>query len=80
METLNLNNLLNREEEANKFKEILKKFELNKHKLDTKKGIYIYGEPGTGKSSFFILPRISIIFSCHKRPTIVRSVSFIIVK
>ena len=54
METLNLNNLLNREEEANKFKEILKKFELNKHKLDTKKGIYIYGEPGTGKSSFVI--------------------------
>jgi hypothetical protein len=54
METLNLNNLLNREEEANKFKEILKNFELNKHKLDTKKGIYIYGEPGTGKSSFVI--------------------------
>jgi SpoVK/Ycf46/Vps4 family AAA+-type ATPase len=54
METLNLNNLLNREEEANKFKEILKRFELNKHKLDTKKGIYIYGEPGTGKSSFVI--------------------------
>jgi len=54
METLNLNNLLNREEEANKFKEILKNFELNKHKLDTKKGIYIYGEPGTGKTSFVI--------------------------
>jgi hypothetical protein len=54
METLNLNNLLNREEEANKFKEILKNFELNKQKLDTKKGIYIYGEPGTGKSSFVI--------------------------
>ena len=54
METLNLNNLLNRQEEANKFKEILKNFELNKHKLDTKKGIYIYGEPGAGKSSFVI--------------------------
>jgi SpoVK/Ycf46/Vps4 family AAA+-type ATPase len=54
METLNLNNLLNREEEANKFKEILKNFELNKDKLDTKKGIYIYGEPGTGKSEFVI--------------------------
>jgi SpoVK/Ycf46/Vps4 family AAA+-type ATPase len=54
MEALNLNNLLNREEEANKFKEILKNFELNKDKLDTKKGIYIYGEPGTGKSEFVI--------------------------
>jgi SpoVK/Ycf46/Vps4 family AAA+-type ATPase len=54
MESLNLNNLLNREDEANKFKEILKNFELNKHKLDTKKGIYIYGEPGAGKSSFVI--------------------------
>ena len=54
MEILNINNLLNREEEANKFKEILKNLELNKHKLDTKKGIYIYGEPGTGKSSFVI--------------------------
>jgi DNA polymerase III delta prime subunit len=54
MESLNINNLLNREDEANKIKEILKNFELNKHKLDTKKGIYIYGEPGSGKTSFVI--------------------------
>jgi len=47
-----MNNLLNREEECNKIKEILKSFELNKHNLATKKGIYIYGEPGSGKSSF----------------------------
>jgi dephospho-CoA kinase len=52
METLNINNLLNREEESNKIKEILKNFELNKHNLATKKGIYIYGEPGSGKTSF----------------------------
>jgi SpoVK/Ycf46/Vps4 family AAA+-type ATPase len=52
METLNINNLLNREEESNKIKEILKGFELNKHNLATKKGIYVYGEPGSGKSSF----------------------------
>jgi len=52
MESLNLNSLLNREEEANKIKEILKNFELNKHNLATKKGIYIYGDPGSGKSSF----------------------------
>ena len=54
MDTLNINNLLNREEEANKIREILKNFELNKHNLATKKGIYIYGEPGSGKSSFVI--------------------------
>ena len=33
MEALNLNNLLNREEEANKFKEILKNFELNTNRF-----------------------------------------------
>jgi DNA polymerase III delta prime subunit len=52
METLNINNLLNREEEVNKIKEILIDFEANKHNMATKKGIYIYGEPGTGKSVF----------------------------
>jgi DNA polymerase III delta prime subunit len=54
METLNINNLLNREEEANKIKHILKNFEQNKHNLSTKKGIYIYGDPGSGKSTFVI--------------------------
>jgi hypothetical protein len=54
METLNINNLLNREDEANKIKEILKDFEINKHNLATKKGIYIYGDPGSGKSSFIV--------------------------
>ena len=54
MEPLNINNLLNREEEANKIRDILKNFELNKHNLTTKKGIYIYGEPGSGKSTFII--------------------------
>ena len=54
MDALNINNLLNREEEANKIRDILKNFELNKHNLATKKGIYIYGEPGSGKSSFVI--------------------------
>lgn len=52
MEELNINTLLNREEEANKIKDILKNFELNKLNLATKKGIYIYGDPGSGKSSF----------------------------
>ena len=52
METLNLNNLLNREEKAKLIKEILNSFELNKNNLSFKKGIYIYGEPGSGKTTF----------------------------
>ena len=54
MDKLNINILLNREEEVNKMKEILANFELNKHNLATKKGIYIYGEPGSGKSAFVV--------------------------
>jgi dephospho-CoA kinase len=52
MENININKILNREEKANSIKEILKTFELNKHDLLVKKGIYIYGEPGSGKTTF----------------------------
>jgi hypothetical protein len=52
METLNINKLLNREESANKMKEMLTFFQANKHNLSTKKGIYIYGEAGSGKTTF----------------------------
>jgi len=52
MENININNLLNRDEETNKIIEILIDFELNKHNLTTKKGIYIYGNPGAGKTTF----------------------------
>ena len=54
MELLNIDKMLNREEEFLKIKEILKNFELNKHNPLLKKGIYIYGEPGTGKTTFVI--------------------------
>ena len=52
METLNLNKLLEREDKANFIKNILINFELNKNNLAFKKGIYVYGDPGTGKSMF----------------------------
>jgi SpoVK/Ycf46/Vps4 family AAA+-type ATPase len=52
MENLNINHLLNREENAKKMKEILSHFELNKTDLLIKKGIYVYGDPGSGKTSF----------------------------
>ena len=52
METLNFNKILNREEKALSIKEILINFELNKNNLLFKKGIYVYGDPGSGKTTF----------------------------
>lgn len=54
MEIVNYNKILNREEKANNIKEILNNFEANKNNLLFKKGIYVYGDPGSGKSSFVI--------------------------
>jgi DNA polymerase III delta prime subunit len=54
MNNININELLGRQEEVNKMKAILKDFELNKHNLTIKKGIYIYGDPGSGKTNFVI--------------------------
>ena len=54
MEEININKILNRQDKAIAIKEILQSFELNKNNLLFKKGIYVYGDPGTGKSSFVI--------------------------
>lgn len=52
MEELNINNILGREEVAKNIKNILLNFEENKKNLLLKKGIYIYGNPGSGKTTF----------------------------
>lgn len=52
MEELNLNKILNREQQEKDIKNILKEFETNKNNLLFKKGIYVYGDPGTGKTTF----------------------------
>jgi hypothetical protein len=52
MDELNLNKILNREEQEKEIKKILKDFESNKNDLLFKKGIYVYGNPGSGKTLF----------------------------
>jgi len=52
MEKLNMNQILNRDENASNIKNILREFEINKNNALFKKGIYVYGDPGTGKTSF----------------------------
>jgi DNA polymerase III delta prime subunit len=52
MEKLNMNQILNRDENASNIKNILHEFEINKNNVLFKKGIYVYGDPGTGKTSF----------------------------
>ena len=54
METLNINHLLNRSEEVNRVKTILQEFNENKNNLLTKRGLYIHGGPGSGKTTFII--------------------------
>ena len=52
MEQLNLNLLLNREESEKTIIDCLNNFEENKKNVLTKRGMYIYGAPGTGKTHF----------------------------
>lgn len=52
MDLININKLLNRESDVERIKNILLDFEKTKTDLTTKRGIYIYGEPGTGKTQF----------------------------
>jgi len=52
MEELNINKIFGREDSAANIKKILSDFELNKNDLLLKKGIYVYGDPGTGKTTF----------------------------
>ena len=52
MEQLNINNILHRNKEEQELKEFLKYFEANKNNLTTRRGAYVYGAPGTGKTYF----------------------------
>jgi SpoVK/Ycf46/Vps4 family AAA+-type ATPase len=52
METIIMNNFLDRNEYIKKIKSFLINFENNKDNLLTKRGIYIYGASGVGKTTF----------------------------
>ena len=52
MDELNMNSLLNRNEIEMQLIQSLNFFEENKINVSTKRGIYIYGAPGSGKSHF----------------------------
>lgn len=52
LKKINLNEILDRKKIENEIKEQLKLFDTNQNNVQYKKGIYIYGSPGSGKSSF----------------------------
>ncbi len=52
MENININQVLEREQISNQIKTILKSFDENYNNITYKKGIYIYGSPGSGKTQF----------------------------
>ena len=52
MENINLNQILDREKMKNEIKQILINFEKDKSELNIKRGLYIYGAPGCGKTNF----------------------------
>ena len=52
MNVSNLNAILHREEIAANITRFLREFQLNKGNLTMKRGIYLYGNPGCGKTTF----------------------------
>lgn len=50
--SININKILDREHIANEIKQILTSFDKNCNNILFKKGIYIYGSPGCGKTEF----------------------------
>ena len=50
--SININQILDREHIANEIKQILTSFDENCNNILFKKGIYIYGSPGCGKTEF----------------------------
>ena len=69
MENLNLNKILEREDLIQSIKDIIHYNELNKKDITYKRGIYIYGTPGCGKTEFVIQLLNSINYDIIKYDT-----------
>ena len=54
MDNLNINSILGRDQAYKKIKIILDGFQENKTDITLKRGIYIYGNPGSGKTEFVV--------------------------
>ena len=52
MESIDINSILNRNKIADNIKSFFTEFEKDKNNLTVKRGIYVYGNPGTGKTLF----------------------------
>lgn len=52
MDLIDINSMLNRNKVAENIKSFFTSFEKEKNNLTFKRGIYIYGNPGTGKTLF----------------------------
>ena len=66
MEQLNMNNILDRENKEKEIIDYLDYFENNKENILTKRGIYVYGAPGSGKTFFVnsILKKLNYDIVC----------------
>ena len=54
MDELDFNSFLERNKAARSMEKSLNDFQANKRDLLQKRGIYVYGEPGSGKTSFVL--------------------------
>ena len=52
MDQLNITNILDRNKEMKQMKDFLNYFHNNKNNTAIKRGMYIYGKPGVGKTKF----------------------------
>jgi DNA polymerase III delta prime subunit len=66
MDTLNLNSIFERENISNEIKKILLSFDTDYKNINFKKGIYIYGSPGCGKTHFIMNLLKELNYDCIK--------------